>query len=108
MTQILKDGTEWEGARNSPCSIPVVQSTMLLVPLNIRGAPFSLLSQDSLDATAEREGEKSTVVRMHIQLGSRLRAVGNDHFCDTTQRASQRLTLHIEGEIPTCITEVVG
>ena len=27
------------------------------------------------------------------------RAVGNDHFCDTTKRASQRLTPHIKGEI---------
>ena len=34
--------------------------------------------------------------------------MGNDHFCDTTKRASQRLTLHIKKEIPTCITEVVG
>ena len=28
------------------------------------------------------------------------RAVGNDHFCDTTKMASQRLTPHIKGEIP--------
>ena len=28
------------------------------------------------------------------------RVVGNDHFCDTTKRASQRLTPHIQGEIP--------
>ena len=28
------------------------------------------------------------------------RAVGNDHFCDTTKRASQKLTTHIKGEIP--------
>ena len=26
--------------------------------------------------------------------------MGNDHFCDTTKRASQRLTPHIQGEIP--------
>ena len=26
--------------------------------------------------------------------------VGNDHFCDTAKRASQRLTPHIKGEIP--------
>ena len=30
------------------------------------------------------------------------RVVGNDHFCDTTKRASQRLTPHIQGEIPLC------
>ena len=28
------------------------------------------------------------------------RVVGNDHFCDTTERVSQRLTPHIKGEIP--------
>ena len=28
------------------------------------------------------------------------RAVGNDHFCDTAKRASQRLTPHIQGETP--------
>ena len=28
------------------------------------------------------------------------RAVGNDHFCDTTKRASQRLSPHIKVEIP--------
>ena len=26
--------------------------------------------------------------------------MGNDHFCDTTKRASQRLTPRIKGEIP--------
>ena len=26
--------------------------------------------------------------------------MGNDHFFDTTKRASQRLTPHIQGEIP--------
>ena len=29
-----------------------------------------------------------------------MRAVGNDHFCDTTKRASQRLTPHTKGEVP--------
>ena len=33
-------------------------------------------------------------------MSHKFRAVGNDHFCDTTKRASQRLTLHIKGEIP--------
>ena len=36
------------------------------------------------------------------------RAVGNHHFCDTTKRASQRLTPHRKGEIPKSITEVLG
>ena len=35
------------------------------------------------------------------------RAVGNDHFCDTTKRASQTLTPHIQRIFP-CITKVVG
>ena len=34
-----------------------------------------------------------------------IRVVGNDHFCDTTKRASQRLPPHIKGRFP-CITEV--
>ena len=37
---------------------------------------------------------------------SSLRAVGNDHFCDATKRASQRLSPQIKGEIPEDITEV--
>ena len=38
---------------------------------------------------------------LETSLETRLfRVVGNDHFCDTTKRASQRLTPHIQGEIP--------
>ena len=33
------------------------------------------------------------------------RVVGNDHFCDTTERASQRLFCSYKGAFP-CITEV--
>ena len=37
------------------------------------------------------------------------RAVGNDHFCDTTKRPSQRLTLYQDQEgIPKSSTEVSG
>ena len=32
--------------------------------------------------------------------GFRIRVVGNDHFCDTTKRVSQRLPPHKQGEIP--------
>ena len=34
------------------------------------------------------------------KLHSVTRVVGNDHFCDTTKRASQRQTPHIQAEIP--------
>ena len=45
------------------------------------------------------------VASQHLAVGANRqpqnRAVGNGtHFCDTTRRASQRLTLQINGEIP--------
>ena len=56
-------------------------------------------------------GERGEGNRRGVQISKTLRGLGRavghgTHFCDTTKRASQRLTHRIRGEIPEDITEV--
>ena len=54
---------------------------------------------ESLRTKVPRAFRRSTEGSVWVQ------AVGNDHFCDTTERASQRLFSSYKGGFP-CITEV--
>ena len=91
--------------------MPIPQAARLLGTFGHQGVQKKVLWRVLALSEATR-GEVRPLVASSLEPGTEVdriapklltgknRVVGNDHFCDTTKRASQRLTPHIQGEIP--------